>query len=401
MSEYLGSTPPRRERSRWWPALLAAVITFTVVLTSGAVLLGVRWLDQRSEPAPPPRSPAASPGTPAPATTAATTSPAAGSDTSRLVLVDPRRVVDTRDGSPVRAGAEVPVPLPGVPQDASAVLLEVSVLDAAGRGTVVLVSDDEETPVLAVPRRGARTSATVVTRLSGGADLEVRTEGGGHLVVTLSGVFEPAAASAGGRILPVPAEEALVLVPGRDGNRGTIRPRDLDLGGLARDEVAGVLLTFQADVGRSGGSVTVRGAGDRVSREVFWGATQGEDRTRRGFLVVPSSQELQVSYHAGTRLVVRVVGVVTGTGAAQESAGLSVPVRPQALASVTVPAGGRLDIDLPEAAQATAVLTTVATTPDGGRPRATLALLDVRSGAARVTGPEGAEVVLTPRLLIR
>jgi hypothetical protein len=276
------------------------------------------------------------------------------------------------------------------------------VLESARAGKVTLVCGGQTTPVLQLAAAGAQTSATVVVQLGACRDLKARTEAGGDLVVTLAGAFEPAATARAGRLLPIPAEQALVLFPGKDGNRATIDPAKLDLDGTPRAEVGALLLTFQADVGKHGGTVAVGSSWKNLDHQVYWGATSSSDRTRRGFLIVPvSSGPLRLYYHAGTKLTVDVVGLVTGKQAAEESAGLSVPVPAKPLPPVTVPAGGRADVDLPGAEAAKAALVTTATTPKGGKPRAVLGFFDVRSGAVRVNGPEQAKVTLTPRLLIR
>jgi hypothetical protein len=402
MPEQSWSTGRQTGRSRWWSALAAAVIAFAIVLSSGAVLLSVRMVGDGSEPAPT-EAPASGRITNVGATTQ--TSPSATTSapgTSRLVLIGPRRVVDSRPGHRLPAGAEVNVPLTGVPGDSSAVLLEVSVLNAREGGEVTLVSGGETTSVLKVPGSGAQTSATVVARLGADRGLAARVAGGGDLVVTVTGAFEPATTAAAGRIVAVPAEQALELVPGRDGNRATIRFDQLALDGTPRAEVGALLLSFQADVGVHGGTVAVGRDWNHLDQQAYWAATSSSDRTRRAFLVVPlSSDRLRLYYHAGTRLIVDVVGLVTGPAAATSSAGLSVPVAPATQPPVTLPAGGRADVDLPDAGPAKAALVTTVTTPKGGRSRAVLGLLDVQGGAVRLNGPEQAVVTVTPRLLIR
>ena len=334
------SRPAGPGRSRWWPALWAAVIAFTVVVSSGAVLFAYQRLDDGSRPAPPAAGGASDRISPLrAATTATTAAPSTASATSRLELIGPRTVIDTRRGDgPLPAGVAMDVPLTGVPRDSTAVLVEVSILKAGKAGAVALISGDETTPVLRAPRAGAQTSATVVAPLDGdGEDLRVRTEGGGHLVVTLTGAFTPATSSAAGRFLAVDPAEALVLRPGQDGNRATIRAADLPLGGVPRDSVGALLLSFRADVGTHGGTVAVGPSRDALDQQVFWGATSGSDRTRGGFLVVPVAKSLKLYYHAGTKLVVTVVGVVTGEDAPNGTAGLSVPLRSRALPEQTVP----------------------------------------------------------------
>jgi hypothetical protein len=70
------------------------------------------------------------------------------SATGRLVPYDPRRLIDTRDGSPVRRGVTRAVgvmngTLPGAPASATAVLFNVSAVGAAGRGWVRVFPCDQ------------------------------------------------------------------------------------------------------------------------------------------------------------------------------------------------------------------------------------------------------------------
>ncbi len=400
MSQQSWPIARQRGRWRWWPAIWAAVIAFTIVVTAGAVLLSARVVDDASDPAPPGDSTSDRVSNLGATSRPSPTSAAPDAPTSRLVLIGPRRVVDSRPDDPLPPGAQVQVPLPGLPPDSTAVLLEVSVLNSTGAGDVTLLTAGEETSALRVSGKRAQSSATVVARLGADREVTARIAGGGDLVVTLTGAFKPAAAARAGRILAVPAQEALVLVPERDGNQATIRPEELGAVGVQPGEVSALLLSFRADVGVNGGTVAIGRSWDQLDQQIHWSATKSSDRTRFGFLVVPLSDQLRLYYHAGTRLAVDVVGLVTGKAAAKESAGLSVPVTPEPLPAVTLPAGGRADVDLPEAGEAKAALVTTDTTPQGERPRAVLGLLDVRAGAVRVNGPEQAEITLTPQLLI-
>jgi hypothetical protein len=388
-------------RSAWWPALYAAAIAFTVVVSSGATLLTVRMVEDRSAPSPPPRDPigavTATPP-PEPATTPATTQ-ATTPDGTRLALVRPRLVLDGRTRPPLPAGARVPVPLTGLPRGSTAALLDVSVLGAARAGELTLTSTAGSTTVLRLPAARAQTSATTVVTLGPDGRLSATAGAGGRLVVTLVGGFVPAGSATSGRILPTPTRQVLLLRPATDGNRATLDPARLVPRGTPPTGAAAVLLTFTADVGGHGGTVVVNG------QQVFWGATNGIDRVRRGFLVVPlRGASLPLMYHAGTRLQVAVVGIVTGAAAPQATKGLAVLLPGRPLPPVRLPATGRAVVALGEAVQvapeAATALVTATTAAPGQRPRSVLGLLPVGAGAIPVSGAAGAQITLTPRALL-
>jgi hypothetical protein len=384
-------------RSVWWPALYAAVIAFTVVVSSGAVLLIARMVDNRSEPSPPPRDRIGTVTAPTPPGRA--TTPAATPHGTRLTLVRPRLVLDGRTGAPLPAGVRVPVPLAGLPYGSTGALLDVSVLGATRAGALTLTSAAGSTTVLRLPAARAQTSATTVVPLGPDGRLTATAGSGGRLVVTLVGGFVPAESATAGRILPTPARQVLLLRPATDGNQTTLDQARLLPPGTRPSGAAAVLLAFTADVGVHGGTVVVDG------QQVFWGATNGTDRVRRGFLVVPlRAASLPLMYHAGTRLQVAIVGIVTGAAAPRATTGLAVLLPGRPLPSVRVPATGRAKVALQQAVQvapkaATALVTTTTTAP-GQRPRSVLGLVSVRAGTIPVSGAAGAQIMLTPRALL-
>jgi len=404
----------------------AAVIAFTIILSAGAVLLGYR---AATAPEPPPRAldaPSTRPASPDTEPAAAVTDALAGGPT-RLQIVGPRPLMDT--ATPLPAGVEVNVPLPALPTDTRALLVEMSLRDAGAPGIVTVRTNVEETAALRLPAPGAMTSATVVTLIDGDEALRVRTQGGGRLIVTLLGVFQPAESATSGRIVTLPAQPVLKLTPKVDGNDAVI-----DVAALPALRGAGsmsaVLLNLDGDVGTHGGFVAMGPSGGRLSQQVYWGATQGTDRTRHGFIVVPvAAGRLHLQYHAGTQLRVEIAGYVTGDGAAQSADGLVVPVPASGAQSVTVAAGGKAAVPVipaeetavaPERVEAALVgvlataqaqggvsVRTPSATPAGGatlsaagKPRSMLALSGVENGSVSVTSQIGATVVVTPRALV-
>jgi hypothetical protein len=357
---------------------------------------------------------------------AAATTPA----TTRLVVTQPRQVLNTQVPAHRRGDAEIRLRGLLTKPDTLAVLLQMSLQKATGPGTVTLRSDVEDVPALRLAAAGASSSSTVVVQPGESGDVRVRSETGGRLTIHVVGTFEAARTATAGRIVALPGERVLRLRPGVDGNNATLdlrRTRSLRHAG----PVSAVLLHVAGDVGAHGGFVQMGPSADHLDQRVFWAATSGADRTRHGFLVVPlPARPVHLRYHAGTQLTVDLVGYVTGRGATDSSSGLAVPVAAEKAPAVRVAAAGRHDVPIVPAAgvagvtpdEAAAALVSLAATGDapgavslgapgsGGaghsdlaaaaKPRSALALTRVVGGAVTVRSERGADVILTPRLLI-
>src|SRR5262245_11436017 len=137
----------RRRVPRW---LVLAAIALAVVVSSAGVLVGVQLVSAaRSQPTTPHGTLDAS------AAGAAADRAGAVPGSTRLVMVGPTVLLDTRGTGALAPGAEVAVPLPALPPGASAVVLEVSLVEAAGPGVVTLISRADQVNVLRLPRAGA------------------------------------------------------------------------------------------------------------------------------------------------------------------------------------------------------------------------------------------------------
>jgi hypothetical protein len=413
------STGTSRKRT----AVYAAILTFTVVISSGATVLGFRYLNEPKPPAKTLNAVTLAAGTPSPA-------PTQSVDSARLIVPRARQLLDTRRTRALRPGAEVEVTLPSIRPDSTAVLLELSVLDAIGPGQVSVQSDVDDVPALRVPAKHASTSASVITLIGPDHSLRFRTTGGGHLLVNLAGVFEPAATATGGRVVAVTPERILRLRPGIDGNDADLKIADFT---ALRDvpSVSAVLLHVAGDVGVHGGHVYVGPSARRLNQRVLWGATSGTDRTRHGVLLVPVPKgHFHLQYHAGLEARVDLVGYVTGDQAPEAVSGLVVPLPYQAAGAVRVATAGRTDVPvIPSAGLAGVAPNRVSAaffslSADSerrgdisvvargrksgqpilsvapGKPRAAVILTRVKAGAVTVAGEAGTNVILTPRALV-
>ena len=124
-----------------------------------------------------------------------------------------RRILDTRDesGSPLGPDSTVRIPLPdGVPTDAMALAMNLTVVGARSNGFFTLFPAGSELPeasVLNADRSGqTRAAATIVPITPDGFDLFAKT--GAHLIVDMTGWFTGESAEESGDGLFVPGVPA-------------------------------------------------------------------------------------------------------------------------------------------------------------------------------------------------
>ena len=447
-----GSLRVTSARRRWWPpglpgqrrTMVRTGIALVIVLTVGSLGVAAKVLESGSNSSGSNQA-AGSIAAPRPNAVRAATaktgrkgqagefgrtgkaSKAAPAGT-RLVLIGPLPVVDTRGSQRLAANADVSLPLPKLPEGSTAVLAEVSVLEAAGAGAVTLTSTAGEITALRVPGAGAQLTTTIIVRIGPDARLRARVEGGGHLVVNLVGAFQPAETADSGRIVAIPATRALELVPAIDGHDAVIAVERVPT--LAKAGLSAVLLQVSADVGRHGGFIQVGRDPQHFKQEFYWSATSGSDRVRDGFLVVPVTDgKFALHYKAGLRLRVEVVGYVTDDTAKEATAGLVVPVAPDPIKPVTVSAGTTSQVSIvgsklvvPADRIAAAVLNVATEAENGGgmrvfapgtdqttsaalqgsaaRPRSLVTLVGAKGGAVQLAAETRSIVTLTPQALI-
>jgi hypothetical protein len=411
-------TAPETRKRRGLPrGTRIGAIVLAALLSSAGVVVAVELL--RNGP-PPARTPAAAldaRSVPTP-------------DATHLVLVGPRVLADTRSTGALPAGGSVDLPADEVPQGTTALLLEVSVIQAAGPGAVSIESEAGKATVLRAARAGLMTSTTAIVPARERGKLTALTEGGGHLLVNLVGAFVPVEAATAGRVVATPPTEVLRLVPDTAGKDAAIELSAVPT--LAAGTYTAVMLQVAADVGRNGGSLAVGVRPDRLGQQVYWAATSGNDRTRAGFMIVPvTGGKIHLHYQAGTLLTVDVVGYITGDTAPRSVAGLVVPVPPGTPEPVQITAGGTVDLPLvapdgsdrvPAERVAAAFVTLSATgaavgavavhpldappptnpilSAGGNAARQTSTLVRAVEGSVRVSTAAGASVTVVPQAIV-
>ncbi|MEP7046569.1 MAG: CAP domain-containing protein [Ilumatobacteraceae bacterium] len=126
--------------------------------------------------------------------------PATTSAAGRFVPRPSTRLFDSRDGAKLSAGASTTLPLPaGVPADAIALALNVTVTESAGPGFVTEFPAGMRMPtssILNVDQAGQTRAAAGIFPVSS-AGVVLFISGGGHIVVDLLGYFTGASAGSG------------------------------------------------------------------------------------------------------------------------------------------------------------------------------------------------------------
>lgn len=282
----------------------------------------------------------------------ALTAVGAASGSNKFVPVTPTRVLDTRDGTggwwgKVPVNGDLPVAIAGtagVPGNASAVVLNLTVTEAEQLGFVTVFPADQGLPnasSINVEYSG-QTVANLVTVPLGSGGVRIYTQLRTHLLADVAGYYVPAASSTSGRFQAVAPLRLLdTREPGQHPGRFAAGEQlDLDVAGLVglpRTATAAVLnLTATEPTAAGFLSVTPQGAPiGGVSNLNVAGAGQ----TIANQVVVPLNNGVATVYSAvGSHVIVDLAGWYSGSEGATSSDGLFVPVTPGRLLDTRDPA---------------------------------------------------------------
>ena len=259
------------------------------------------------------------------------------------VPVSPNRVLDTRIGlgfSRRLTGNEAfTLDLPGVPADAVAVVLNVTVVDTTDVGFVTIYPTGLVRPnasSINVDAPGQTIANLVTVPVGIGGDVDVFSQPATDLVADVQGYYQPAAAAQAGRFVPVNPTRLLDTRQPGSAHFGPLGPNSsltLDVAGLAGlpgDAVAAALKVTVTESAASGfwtvfpadttlptaSNLNIIGAGATIANQVLGRLSNG--RTT-------------IFTQSGGQLIVDLVGWFTGPSAASSDAGLFVPVSPTRL----------------------------------------------------------------------
>lgn len=263
--------------------------------------------------------------------------PVASGPTSRYEAVGPARLADTREatcGCEVLADGTVRVQVTGRSGIAAGA--------TAAAVTITAIAGAQPSFVTAWPAGGARPTTSVVNLrrlvtvansaivpLSAGGAIDLWANAPTQLVVDVSGVFVPSAATSAGRLVPIVPERVMDTrdtTPMGSGERRVV-PRPT---GVPVDASAWVV-NITSDRSTAPGFVTAFAAGEPVPLSSVLDP-DGSGAPIAASVIVPSSAGgIELFTSAPTDLIVDVTGWFTGASAPSSAEGLFVPTAPTRL----------------------------------------------------------------------
>jgi LPXTG-site transpeptidase (sortase) family protein len=272
------------------------------------------------------------------ATVATPTAAAAAAATTRFVsLANPSRVLDTRSNvgnSPTgrpRANSITSTGIigqAGIASNATAVVLNVTVVDADGAGFVTVFPSGSAVPVASNVNTGdaGQTIPNLVTvPLGVGGRVSIFSSTGAHLIGDVFGYYVPAASSHAGRYV---SQAPVRVVDTRP--TGKVAPggvRRVALAGVPSDATAAVLnVTVTNTTGAGFWTVYAGGALNPGTSNLN---VAGRDQTIANQVISPvAGGAIDVYSYSGGDLIVDLFGYFTGSSAPDATSGLFVPLAP-------------------------------------------------------------------------
>ena len=253
--------------------------------------------------------------------------------------VSPLRVLDTRGSVKPGAGSYSPVViagLAGVPSSATAVVLNVTAIDATGEGYVTVFPWGEALPNTSnvnIKRFGQMVPNLVTVRLGAEGKVGLYSSISANLLVDVFGYYSASGATAAGRFIAL-TPQRLLDTRGRAtaGEDGVVRLA-MPAGIPANTE--GLVLNVTAVNSRlrtnGFGYWTAYPAGQAQGTTSNINISSPDQTIANQVIVKPSSLGVDFYSYAGGDLLVDLMGYYTGAGAAVSEDGLFVPVSPTRL----------------------------------------------------------------------
>lgn len=282
------------------------------------------------------------------------------STTARLVPVAPTRVMDTRSGVGVTAGARAPgsvvtLPVSGrgpVPATASAVVLNVTITQSAGPGYVQVFPTGRSalgaSSNLNVERAGQTIPNLVTVPVGDSGQVSFHAQAGGHLIADVFAYYESSTASASGRLTPLSPRRILDT---RDPARGVPKPaagsatrvQVLGAGGVPATGVSAVVLNVTATQADGPGYVQVVPTGGPTPYQASSNLNlERTGQTIPNLVIVPvgAGGAIDLFTSSGSHLIADVFGYFTDGSAAVSTEGLFVPKPPARVLDTRDPSDG-------------------------------------------------------------
>ncbi len=261
---------------------------------------------------------------------------AAGPTSSYVAMATSQRLLDTRQSSPVAAGATVSIeitgaaPLPAI-GTVTAAVLNLTVTPPSGPGFWTIwphTSPRPEASNLNVDElqflSGSVTTNLVTVPVGADGVVDVYSNAGGNVIVDLLGYYTPAATATAGRFEPLPAPTRVLDTRGAT----TFAPnetRTFTVAGAAGASAVAVNLTA---VTNSPGFWQVSAQGSPVPDTSNLNSPAGRSAAiaNQAIVTVDANGAISIYSQSGGDLIIDLVGTYTGTGAPESSTGLFVPM---------------------------------------------------------------------------
>jgi hypothetical protein len=354
-------------------ALLGGIVLSGLLMSAGATTAS-------AEPAPPAEPveiqtgggwedplllPTNPPATPAPRFPASFTNAVAPVGASKYVSVAPTRILDTRRGlgSPARLTARQTISLPvanqaGVPANATAVVLNLTITDAQEWGFVTAYPTGQALPdasAINVERPGQTVANLVTVPLGAGGSVNLYSYGGAHLIADVQGYFVAATSSTAGRLQPInptrilDTRSAAKLAAG-----GELELDVVALAGLPGDTDSVALKVTVTDATGAGYWTVYPSGSARPDVSNLNVGAPGQTIANQA-IVRLSGGKIRIFSEVGGHVIVDIVGAFSGPSAVDAVDGLFVPVTPTRLVDTRVglsKPGRRRTFEVPVASRA-------------------------------------------------
>jgi hypothetical protein len=262
------------------------------------------------------------------------------SSTGRYNAVAPARIVDTRFGVGLprkfAANETQAFAVPGVPAGTTAVVINVTMAEAAGPGYLTAWPGGEARPTASainIDRSDQVVANLVTVQVGAGATVQVFASVGTHVIVDLAGYYTPASSATVGRYVSTAAQRVLDTRSPGGAKAGKLVAGEtvvLPVGTIAAlpaDAIAVVVkMTVTDALGRGFWTMYPDGSGQPNVSNVNANAV-GETISNQ-VIVALGSGRVRIFAERGGHVIVDVVGYYTGASAPPGTDGLFTPVSP-------------------------------------------------------------------------
>jgi hypothetical protein len=255
-----------------------------------------------------------------------------------FVPITPDRLLDTRPTAKPGAGASVNLVVAGqkgVPADAVAVALNVTMVDATAPGFVQVFPTGKGTAGsssnLNADTAGQTIPNAVIAPIGDNGSVTIYTEKGTHLLVDVSGYFaNPSGPVTAGRYSPITPERVLDSRPLPKPAAGSITSVDITKIGVPAARISAVALNVTATDATAPGFVQLAPGGQLVPFKSSNLNVTRAGQTIPNMVIVPVKDgKVDIYTEKGTHLLVDVLGWFTSATEPAATTGLFVPMTPE------------------------------------------------------------------------